>query len=1331
LQSQLARIWGTGSRPTPRKRRSTCALGVELLEDRRLLSAGALDPGFGSGGKLITDVPGSTDDYSRNVVVSQPDHKIVVLGFVANYPSENVLARYNPDGSLDTTFGSGGLVTLDQATLGILVNLTVDGAGRILAAGYSPTYDFTVFRFNADGSADMTFGQGGKVVTDLGGSDFGASVALDSASRILVAGNTNGRMALVRYTSDGSLDASFGGGIVITRLNSFAVFAGGVAVGSDGRIFVAGTATHGSTKAFGLAAYNPDGSLDTSFGPNHDGIATAAFGSVDDEAYQLALDSVGRIVVAGTTERFDSVGFNYYLDFAVARFNPDGNLDTSFGANHDGKAITHLTENFNVPSGLAIDAGDSVVLTTSTYRGSPTYNDIVTLRYTAGGVLDTTFGLGGIVYSDFGFTDFAGGVAIDGSHILVVGNILGNTTGEDFALLRFNADGSPDTTFGHNGVATTDIPGASDNFAQGVVVTQPDGKVLVAGTSYDVTARVTLARYNADGTPDTSFGAGGVVNLGFGASGYGTLAGVAVTSSGQIIVAGTGFRSIDHDFAVARLNADGSLDTTFGQNGIAFADFGAEDTAVGVAIDSNGRIVVAGYTLHPGEGLPRFDTLDFAVARFNADGSLDANFGNGGKVTSGLGSDYDSAVGVAIDGSGRIVVAGNTFPNYQPEEVVVRYNADGSRDTTFGPNQDGMAAVANFGYAASAVIDRSGRIIVGGTGGTFGDDFALVAFTPSGNLDTTFGPSHDGTAVTDFAGSYDWIASLAIDPAGRIVAAGGSDQGSPNGNDFAVARYNPDGSLDTSFGSGGKITTDFGFSDDGVNGVTTDPLGRIVAAGYTGQAARGTGYDFAVARYDGGALAFAVNPATIAADLQRVVSGLDASTATTLSPVVLAVDSSNFFPALYAVHALNVNPAGPTITIILNVSSGIYSGVSVSVPAGVRLVLNGSAGQVVFQGHSPALTVDAGDVLVENGVTITNNTDAPTIRVTGGSLTLRNDVIQESTGYSQAAISITGGTVDLGTVDDPGGDTFTVNSAGTFFRNTTASRFTAVGDTFERDGQVTTWQAPLAVTANSSLMLVGNSPPPLTGSVNGAPFTGTITYTTAYGDPVTVTLATTATAGSPVGQYAITASLFGASADDYVIDPATSQFGTVYVVSLDADPTSSTGAQSVAFWDSKGNSRLITAADLSSLDAVNLVTQGGAAFDPKSVQQLQAWLSTSPNATAAYQLAVQLAVLDLNVLTGYVKATDLVYAGQLQAYASADGIAGLTPGGFINVRSLMNAANEVLSRVRPGTPSGDPNQADEAALAQILQAVNGNTDFVKQEVLWNLSAIDQAFLLAA
>jgi hypothetical protein len=411
-------------------------------------------------------------------------------------------------------------------------------------------------------------------------------------------------------------------------------------------------------------------------------------------------------------------------------------------------------------------------------------------------------------------------------------------------------------------------------------------------------------------------------------------------------------------------------------------------------------------------------------------------------------------------------------------------------------------------------------------------------------------------------------------------------------------------------------------------------------------------------------------------------------------------------------------PSG--LSVPIDIEADLAPGVQVNeanfvVPAGIRLTINGG----VWHGGSPALTLGSGDLTI-TGATFVNDTDAPTILVTGGRLTLRNDIIQESTGYSQAAISVTGGSVDLGTATDPGGNTININGAGAFIRNTTPSPVVAVGDTFEVDGQVTVWPIPLTVNTRSSLILAGNSLPPLTGSVNGTPFTGSIAYTTAYGDTVTVTLSTTATAGSPAGQYAVTATLSGADAADFVIDPATSMMGTMYVVSVGADPSSSTGAQPVTFWDNKGNAKLITAADLSSLDALNLVSKGGSAFDPRSVAQLQAWLSTSPNATTAYRLGVQLATMDLNVLAGNVQATDLVYAGGLLPYSSAYGITGLTSGGFIDVRDLMNAANAVLAQVNPGAPSGDPNRTYEAALAQVLQSADGNTDFVQQDLIWNL-----------
>jgi hypothetical protein len=447
-------------------------------------------------------------------------------------------------------------------------------------------------------------------------------------------------------------------------------------------------------------------------------------------------------------------------------------------------------------------------------------------------------------------------------------------------------------------------------------------------------------------------------------------------------------------------------------------------------------------------------------------------------------------------------------------------------------------------------------------------------------------------------------------------------------------------------------------------------------------------------------------------------------------PVVLTIqaDPTQISAAVAAVNSV-VQPSITdglgnipfiSVNITLNLTSGDYSDLNFDLQppfndptygygTEITLIVNGVNGSTTVVGNSPALTITSGNVIVNN-VTFTTATDAPTILVTGGSLVLRNDNVQGSTGFPDAAIAVTGGSVDLGNATEPGGNT--LSGSGALITNTSGNPILAAGNTIN-----------LSVTTSSSMMRVGNSPPPLTGLVNGTPFTGTTTFTTALGDQITITLSTKATSASLVGQYPITATVSGANADNYVINPATSRTGTMYVVSLGADPSSTTGAEAVTFWDNKGNAKLITAADLSSLDALNLVTQGGAAFDPHSVAQLQSWLSVSPNATVAYQLAVQLAAMDLNVLAGDVKATDLVYAGGLLQYAGTYGISGLTSGGFIDVQDLMNAANAVLGLVSPGAPAHDPNASYEAALTQVLQAANGNSDFVKQDLCWNLISL--------
>src|SRR5262249_5240268 len=242
--------------------------------------------------------------------------------------------------------------------------------------------------------------------------------------------------------------------------------------------------------------------------------------------------------------------------------------------------------------------------------------------------------------------------------------------------------GMLDTTFGTNGIVVTHFGALSDDTGNALAI-QSDGKIVVVGGGGPSTSQFELARYNTDGSLDTSRGQGGKVTTSFG-TGASHALGVALQSDGRIVVVGDAFMgsATGTDFAAARYNSDGSLDTTFGQGGKVTTNFTLNfaDSAKGVALQADGKIVVVGFTFG---GTATND--NFAVVRYSADGSLDASFGQGGKVSTNFsGASIDDAYAVAIQSDGKIVLAGtsNRIGNF--DFALARYNSDGSLDSTFG-----------------------------------------------------------------------------------------------------------------------------------------------------------------------------------------------------------------------------------------------------------------------------------------------------------------------------------------------------------------------------------------------------------------------------------------------------------------------------------------------------------------------------------------------------------------------------------------------------------------------------------------------------------------------
>lgn len=421
------------------------------------------------------------------------------------------------------------------------------------------------------------------------------------------------------------------------------------------------------------------GDLDSTFGRR-----VIDFGRADrDEAADVAIQADGKIVAVGASEYF-RVGIGSFPVVALTRVNSDGNLDLGFG--NGGKATSPEIGLRSAASGVVIQADGKIVVSGSVLASSTstTGYDFAVARYNPDGSPDTSFGTAGSVAIDFGGgSEGSAGIALqpDGK-ILVVGAT--DAAGEnrvDFAVARLNGGGSLDTTFGTGGRVVTDVTGVIE-YANSVVL-QPDGKIVVAG-SFTFNDFL-LVRYNSDGSLDSTFGSAGRVTTDFAGRGDGTSA-VVLQPDGKILAAGVSAPVFpapgSSDFALARYNSDGSLDTTFGTTGRVTTDFGSSrrDVTLSIALQPEGKFVAAGWSA---PAPPTTGRVDFALARYNSDGSLDTSFGTGGQVITDFPSTAvfsdEKVSGVALQPDGKIVAAGSACPAGFPAScdfALARYDGD-------------------------------------------------------------------------------------------------------------------------------------------------------------------------------------------------------------------------------------------------------------------------------------------------------------------------------------------------------------------------------------------------------------------------------------------------------------------------------------------------------------------------------------------------------------------------------------------------------------------------------------------------------------------------------
>jgi uncharacterized delta-60 repeat protein len=418
---------------------------------------------------------------------------------------------------------------------------------------------------------------------------------------------------------------------------------------------------------------------------------------------------------------------------------------------------------------------------------------VVPAASAAPGTLDATFGVGGALRSNFGGTyDWAFATAIQPDGRILAAGVSDARGTYDFALARYTSAHDLDPTFGVGGVVLTDF-GHSYDWAYALALL-PDGKILVAGVSDASGSKdFALARYGPNGDLDRSFGHDGLVTEHLRSLTTDIIHGVAIQPDGRIVVAGVTYEDVltlrpHGDFMVARYNPDGTNDLSFGIGGVTTTDFSGEsyDEPYAIVLQPDGRIVLGGYTNSGGGSGVLFGAEQLALARYMPNGLLDPSFGQDGKVIFDGGSLNERILALTPGPDGSLLAGGYVNGEKRGDLLLARLRPDGSLAGGFGNTGLGFSVDdlgTNSERISSLVLQPDGGIVAGGqTAVANNADFAVFRYDGNGVLDPTFG--RGGVASFDFGGREDRVHAVALQPDGKIVAVGQSEA------DFAVVRFN-------------------------------------------------------------------------------------------------------------------------------------------------------------------------------------------------------------------------------------------------------------------------------------------------------------------------------------------------------------------------------------------------------------------------------------------------------------------------------------------------------------------------------------------------------------
>ncbi len=787
-------------RPAAARSRVLCN-SLEQLEQRTVFAAGHLDSTFGTNGAVRTEFD-LTETYGDMALATAVDNaqRIVAVG-------KGGMARFQPDGAVDSSFGQAGRVAPPFFTRAVAIQTD----NKIVIAGGTQEYnspDMMVARYLPGGQLDTSFDGDGIARIDLGGvNEWATTLLIEPNGRIIVAGGAEAAFAVARLLPSGQLDTGFSGDGLLVRQLNYSDTAYGLTRQSDGKILVVGTSL--VTQAYPQTNYDMSvmrltvhGGIDTTFG--FSGITYANFVASNfsrDQGSGIAVQADGKILISGSAYG----GFRQYT--GVARFMADGTLDNSFGI----EGRVRVSVGNDVTGGQVIPLADGGILV-SNYRS--------VLALDSNGNLNPDFGTGGIAWAN----GTVGGMARQSDGAI----LLAGAFQRGFAVKRLLADGTPDDSFSKDSVALL-VMGLSLDVANHSAL-QSDGKIIVAGSNSQGFA---IARYLPNGTLDSSFSGDGLLELNFGDEFYDSAAtAIAAQSDGRIIVTGW-VREENNSFissrmVVARLNVDGSLDLSFAEDGFLLTDLPGYAQANTVLVQPNGKVVVAG------------SWNDRAtIMRLNSNGTYDTQFSTDGIAS--MVTEGSTISSIALQPDGRILAAGSTRPYfsnpyYSSILLLTRFNVNGSIDTTFGARGKVVDATSRQRTADDMVLLPDGSFVVVGDASIFRQGFetsqlAVSRYLADGSLDGLFGTQvvefTESASYSDFvrATPRSWGSAVLRQPDGKLVAVGYSD------TRMVITRFHEDGTLDSSFAGDGRAELGLAGETLRASNVVMQADGKLIVSG--------------------------------------------------------------------------------------------------------------------------------------------------------------------------------------------------------------------------------------------------------------------------------------------------------------------------------------------------------------------------------------------------------------------------------------------------------------------------------------------------------------------